>query len=123
MKNQLFKRWASLLVMAVFAMLAMVSCKDDDPDPDNPIIVEDGLYVMGAGTGLTTLNGDGLMAKAKNEVLQEERATLYEMYVAVKAGSEGFNLVNVVGGVSTSWGPGSDFVEVMEADLDRKSVV
>ncbi len=118
MKNQLFKRWASLLVMAVFAMLAMVSCKDDDPDPDPPILVEDGLYVMGAGTGLTALNGNGLMAKAKNEVLQEERATLYEMYVAVKAGSEGFNLVNVVGGASTYWGPGSDYAEVMEADLD-----
>ncbi len=118
MKNQLFKKWASLLTLAVFAMLTMVACKDDDPDPDPPILVEDGLYIQGAGTGLTDLNGNGLMSKAKNEVLQEERATLYEMYVAVKAGSEGFNLVNVVGGVGTKWGPGSDFAEVMEADLD-----
>lgn len=117
MKNYLLKRWAGLAVLALIAMVTMVSC-DDDPDPDPPILVEDGLYVQGAGTGLTDLNGTGLMAKAKNEVNQTERASLYEMYVAVKGGSDGFNLVDVVGGVSTSWGPGSDFAEVSQAELD-----
>ncbi len=117
MKNYFLKGWTSLVALAIVAMVTMVSCKDD-PEPPPPILVEDGLYIQGAGTALTDLNGNGLMTVAKNEVDQANRATLYEMYVAVKAGSEGFNIVNVVGGVGTTWGPGSDFAIVAEADLD-----
>ena len=116
MKNYFFKGTAVLMVLAVFSMLAINSCKDD-PEP-TPIPVEDGLYIMGGGTALDSLSGDGLMTKAKNEVLQEVRSTLYEMYIAVEAGTAGFNLVNVVGGVEEMWGPGPDFAVVAPEDLD-----
>lgn len=116
MKNYFFKGTAVLMVLAVFSMLAINSCKDD-PEPE-PIPVEDGLYIMGGGTALDSLAGDGLMTKAKNEVLQEVRSTLYEMYIAVEAGTEGFNLVNVVGGEDEMWGPGPDFAEVPAEELD-----
>lgn len=105
------------MIMAV-AMVSFTSC-DPEPEP-TPIPVEDGLYVRGAGTALDSLSNLGLMMKAKNEVLQEERASLYEMYIAVEAGAEGFNLVNVVGGVEEVWGPGSDFAEVAAGDLDNE---
>jgi len=118
MKNYFFKGSAVLMVLAVFSMLAINSCTDD-PEPE-PIPVEDGLYIMGGGTALDSLAGDGLMTKAKNEVLQEVRSTLYEMYIAVEAGTEGFNLVNVVGGVEEMWGPGPDFAEVAAEDLDAE---
>jgi len=117
MKNNVFKSWARLTVLAMVAMLTMVACKDDDPE-DPPVLVEDGLYIMGEGTALTELTGKGLMKITKNEVDQTNRASLYEMYVAVEAGGAGFNIVNVVGGEDTNWGPGADFAEVMEADLD-----
>ena len=120
MKNYFLKGWASLIVLAMVAMVTMVSC-DDDPEPD-PIEVEDGLYIKGAGTALTELDGKGLMSKARNEVLNDEttapRATLYEMYIAVEGGSDGFHISNVSGGVETVWGPGADFAKVLEADLD-----
>lgn len=116
MKNYFLKGMTGLTMLALFAMVTMVSCKKD-PDPD-PILVEDGLYIKGAGTALTELISDGLLTKAKNEVLQETRNTMYEMYIAVKAGTEGFNLVNVVGGVEEVWGPGTDFAEVATEDLD-----
>jgi len=118
MKNHLFKKWASLFVLAVVAMFTMVSCKDDE-DPDPPVLVEDGLYIQGAGTALTELAGTGLMTPAVNEAdANAARSTMFEMYVAVKGGADGFNIVNVVGGEATSWGPGADFDMVAEADLD-----
>ena len=117
MKNKNVKGWARLLVLAMAAMLVMVSCKDDE-DPEPPVLVEDGLYIQGDGTALTELSSDGLMSRAKNEVVQSERSTLYEMYIAVEGGSAGFNVVNVVGGEATSWGPGSDFAMVAEGELD-----
>jgi hypothetical protein len=116
MKNHLFKGMTSILVLTLAAMFIMVSCKKEEEEP--PVLVEDGLYIQGNGTALTELAGDGLMSKAKNEVVQEVRSTLYEMYIAVKGGSDGFNIVNVVGGKATSWGPGSDFAQVAEADLN-----
>ncbi len=119
MNKHFFKGWTSLVALAMIAMVTMVSCNDDDDDNGTPpVLVEDGLYIQGAGTALTGLNGDGLMTVAINEVDKATRATLYEMYVAVKGGSDGFNIVNVVGGAATTWGPGADFAMVAEADLD-----
>jgi hypothetical protein len=118
MKNYVINGWARLTLLAIAAMLVMVSCKDDDPDPDPPILVEDGFYIQGEGTGLTTLNGDGLMTQANNEVDQAPRATLYEKYVAIEGGSAGFNIVSVTGGQASTWGPGGDFAKVAEGDLD-----
>ena len=118
MKNFMIKSWAGLIVLALVAMVTVVSC-DKDEDPDPPVLVEDGLYIQGAGTALTELSGDGLMTVAFNEAAENAvRATMSEMYIAVKGGSDGFNIVNVVGGVATNWGPGADFAEVAAEDLD-----
>ena len=121
MKKYLFKSAVSLLTLTMIALVSITSCNDDEPDPD-PILVEDGLYIRGAGTALTELSADGLLKKARNEVLNAEttdpRETLYEMYIPIQAGSEGFNIVNVVGGEESVWGPGSDFAKVAEEDVD-----
>jgi len=102
---------AWLLLLAVFAF---ASCDDDEPAPKIP--VEDGIYVFGGGTALTTYDIKGLMKATKNEVDQSDRTGLYELYIAVEAGTEGFNLGKVVGGKATVYGPGADFAEVLEAD-------
>ena len=80
MKNYFSKGSAVLMVLAVFSMLAINSC-NDDPDPDPiPFLLRMVSICMGSGTALDSLSCDGLMAKAKNEVLQETRASLYEIY-------------------------------------------
>jgi len=80
------------------------------------LLVEDGWYVKGAGTALVDFDIKGLMKVTRNEVLQADRASLLELYVAVEAGTAGFNIINVVGGVPTVYGPGADFKVVLAAD-------
>lgn len=104
--------WALMLGLVFIAS----SCKDD-PDPvDPPVIVLDGLYVKGAATALADFDAKGMLKSTKNEVNQTDRADLMEIYIAVKAGSPGFNIVLVEGSKQTSWGPGADFAVVAEAD-------
>ncbi|MBN1340251.1 MAG: SusF/SusE family outer membrane protein, partial [Bacteroidales bacterium] len=45
-----------------------------------------------------------------------------ELYVAVKAGTEGFNIVKVAGSVQTVYGPGADFAEVTQGTTDEPKV-
>ena len=103
-------------IMAMIAMVAMVSC-EKEPEEETPT-GPTGIYIKGTGIALTDIRDEGKLNPAKNEVNQEVRGALREIYVAVKAGSEGFHIVNVVKGEETSWGPGSDFAQVQEADLD-----
>ncbi len=117
MKNSFLKGWASLVALALVATVTMVSC-DDDPDPDPTPSVSNGYYIQGGGTALTELIGDGRMTTAKNEVNQENLSSLLELYVAISAGNEGFNIVKVISGEETILGPGSDFAEVAAGDLD-----
>ncbi len=105
--------WVLFAALTVFA----TSCKDDDP-VDPPVVIEDGLYVKGAGTALTDYKTEGLLQVTRNEVTQENRASLVELFVAVKAGAEGFNIVEVTGGKPKTYGPGADFKVVAEADRD-----
>jgi hypothetical protein len=121
-KNSLFKmaRFAWVLVMAL--AIVSTSCKKDDDDDnpgDTPVIILDGVYVKGAGTALVDFDTKGKMAITRNEVVQEDRATLMELFVAVKAGAEGFNIVTVEGGTPKVWGPGGDFAEVTEVDAEE----
>jgi len=117
-KNGLFK--FMYLVVAVLLGLAITttSCKKDDPE-DEPEIVLDGVYIKGAATALTDFDTKGMMKITRNEVVQEDRSSLLDIYVAVKAGSEGFNIVTVEGSVIKTYGPGSDFAEVTELDNDE----
>lgn len=106
----------TLATVVVAAAIVLVSCKDEDPEP-TPI--EDGMYVKGAVTAVTDYTAEGLMALTRNEVLQEQRSTLWEKYIAIKAGSEGFNVVSVTGGVATVYGAGANFGAVAAGDRDN----
>jgi len=114
MNTKLFT-WILALIMFGVSISAVTSCKKDDDDDDKPT-VEDGLYVFGEGTALTTYEFKGLMKATKNEVDQSDRAGLYELYIAVKGGAQGFNIGKIEGGKATVYGPAAGFAEVPEAD-------
>jgi hypothetical protein len=108
-----------LLSMVAFVtlVLGLSSCSKDEETPP-PVIVLDGLYVKGGSTALTGFDTKGMMKVTRNEVNQTERASLYEIYVAIKAGAPGFSIVNVAGSVQTSFAPGPDFAVVpLEAHI------
>jgi hypothetical protein len=118
MKTKSFKSYLLYALLAFGMVFSFSACSDDDDNEDNGPKVLDGMYIKGAGTALTDLVSNGRMSVAKNEVLQEDRETLFEMYIAIKAGSEGFNIVEVEGAVTKTYGPGADFAVVLEADRD-----
>ncbi len=90
-------------------LLTFTSCKDDDPDP---IVLEDGFYLVGDATSLTEIDAKGLFKSTRNEVGQVDRPELREIFVAVQGGAAGFNIVSVTGGEETFWGPGADFAKI-----------
>ncbi len=118
MKRLFFTKTMKIAWIAVFTFFAVFTSCKPEPEPEPEPSVEDGWYVTGAGTALTELDAKGLMKATKNEVGQVDRASLLELYVAVKAGTDGFNIVNVVGGEPTTYGPGADFAVVPEAERD-----
>lgn len=116
MKRISFFKYAMLFVAAI-TLLGFNSCKDDEDDDDpDPIFVEDGLYVKGNGTTFTELDIKGMLTSTPNEAASNAARTgLLNIYVAVKAGAEGFNLVQVAGNQQTVWGPGATFDSVKVA--------
>jgi hypothetical protein len=119
MKKNSLRKMLYLMSVLMLAAMVMVSCKkDDDDDDDPPVLVEDGFYVKGTGTALADFDLKGLMKSTKNEVGQEPRASLMEIFVAVKAGTDGFNIVKVAGAERTTHGPGADFALVPMEDRD-----
>ncbi len=132
MKKNLIKftKVAWLMIMA-FALIT-TSCKkdDDDDDPETPpVIVLDGVYIKGAGTALAEFDSKGMMQITRNEVMngaynegtiqEDDRPQLLEMFIAIKGGADGFNIVTVEGSTHTTLGPGADFAEVTELDNDE----
>ncbi|MBE0663136.1 MAG: SusF/SusE family outer membrane protein [Bacteroidales bacterium] len=111
-KNQLRKLLYFMSVLMLAAMV-MVSCKDDDDD-DDPILVEDGFYIKGAVTPFADLDFKGILAAGQNEVGQVMRPGMFEKYVALQAGATGFNIVQVAGQTTTTWGPAT--VESVSTD-------
>lgn len=125
MKKQFLKTMFKITWLVLAAMMVFVSCKkddDNDDDNNNPPIILDGIYIKGAGTALADFDDKGMMAVTRNEVVQEDRETLYELYVAVKGGSEGFSIVKVAGSTQTTYGPSNDFAEVAEGTSDEPKV-
>ncbi|MBS4059728.1 MAG: SusF/SusE family outer membrane protein [Bacteroidetes bacterium] len=117
MKKNSLTKLLQLMSFILLVGVVMVSCKkDDDPKPDPEPIVEDGIYLKGAGTALTTYDIKGLLKPTKNEVNQSDRASLLDIYVAIKGGADGFNIVKVAGATKTTYGPGAGFGVVPEAD-------
>jgi len=104
MKKISIKKMLQLMSIIMLASVVLVSCKkDDDEDPEpTPTPVEDGIYVVGSGTALTDFNINGLMKPTLNEVDQTERASLRELFVAVKGG-DGFNIIRVAGAQRTTY--------------------
>lgn len=115
MKTTPFRMMLRISLVLITAFTMFTSCKKDTTT-DPPVVIEDGLYVKGAGTALTGYDAKGLLTVTRNEVNQTDRPNLVEMYVAIKAGADGFNIVDVAGGVPTVYGPGADFAVVAEAD-------
>jgi len=121
MKKNSIKKLLQLMSIIMLAGVVLVSCKKDDPDPEpTPAPVEDGIYVVGAGTALADFDIKGLMKSTNNEVEQEPRAALLEIYVPLKAGA-GFNIIKVAGTARTTFGPGADFALVTEFQPDEPS--
>lgn len=116
MKKNLFK--LTWLLLAAFISFTSCDPDDDDNGDETPILVEDGIYLKGDATALTNLSSNGRLKVTLNEVLQEERAELLEIYVAIKAGSEGFSIVDVAGSTQTVYGPDANFAVVSEVDRD-----
>lgn len=120
MKKSFLKNVTKALFFGLISITIFASCKKDDDDNTTPTnIVLDGYYVKGAATALTKLDSKGMMKVTKNEVLQKNRSTLLELYVAVKAGNDGFNIVKVSGATQTTYGPGTDFADVTDLSTDE----
>jgi len=130
MKRSILKMTSRMaIVMALFGMIFVTSCKDDSDDPidgGGDPVVEDGLYLKGSASQYTDFNIKALLKSTKNEVGQVDKADLYEIYIAMKAGS--FSIVNVAGAARTSYGPASDWAtapggnEEPQLDFQRGSV-
>lgn len=119
MKKNFLARAFTYAVMVAALSIPFTSCSsDDDDNNDKPggEIVLDGIYIKGDATALTELNSKGTFSAAKNEVLGEVRDGLYEIYVAVKKGDAGFNIVSVAGSTTNVMGPDADFAEVEAED-------
>jgi hypothetical protein len=113
MKSKLF---LSSLLVAIAFMFTFTACDPDEDPIDEPVLVEDGIYVYGTGTGNIKYAADALMKATRNEKTQTERTQLLESYVAVKAGADGFHIVIVEGGKPKLYGPGDNFATVDAAD-------
>lgn len=110
MKNLMMKISTMLAMVALFVLVFGVSSckKDEEPTPD-PVIVLDGYYVKGSVTAYADFNSKAMMKVTRNEVTQENRASLLELYLPIKAGAAGFSIVKVAGSTRTTYGPMAGF--------------
>lgn len=112
------------MLFSVFALIiiafSFTSCKEDEPTP--PVVVLDGFYVKGAATAFTDFNEKTMMKITRNEVTQTDRASLYELYIPLKTGTAGFNIVQVAGSVQTVWGPGTTWAVIDPGTTDEPKV-
>lgn len=121
MKDLLLKSTKTLaLLAAMVGVISLNSCSDDTEDP-TPSLVEDGFYIQGDASSYTDYDINAMFSSTRNEVTQEERAELMEIYVALKAGGT-FNIMQVAGSERTKWGPAADFADVTEGTTDEPKV-
>ena len=113
---------------ALFGVITLNSCKDDEEvTPAEEELVEDGFYIQGPSSAYAGYDIKATLSSTRNEVLQEDRATLLEIFVALKAG-DGFNIMQVAGTERTSWGPGTDWASAMggneepQVDIQRGAI-
>lgn len=103
--------------LGIFAMclataaMTLVGCKKDNgasgETPDQPVIVEDGFYVIGEATVATDFKAANsaieLMGQGLNEVDKQFREGMYEKYIALEGGKD-FELVLYKAGNETHYG-------------------
>ena len=129
MKELFLKSTKTLVIMAaLFGVITLNSCKDDEEvTPAEEELVEDGFYIQGPSSAYAGYDIKATLSSTRNEVLQEDRATLLEIFVALKAG-DGFNIMQVAGTERTSWGPGTDWASAMggneepQIDIQRGAI-
>lgn len=114
------------IMLSVIALITIVftldSCKKSSDTTTTTVIVLDGYYVKGAGTAYADFNEKATMKIARNEVTQTDRASLLELYIPVKAGAAGFNIVKVAGSSTTVYGPGTGFTTITTGTIDEPKV-
>lgn len=111
MKNKFLRKVLSISGLVLLASFAMVSCDDDEGGKDNPILVEDGMYIVGDASPFAELSANGMMVITENEVDQASRPGMFELYVALEAGKT-FNIIEVAGKDQITYGPGEGFAVV-----------
>lgn len=116
MKQISFFKFTKVMALTLVMALGFAACNDDDDNGTDPVIVEDGIYVKGPQAALTDFDFKGMMRAAKNEVTQEARGGFYELFITLKAGSEGFSIVKVAGTQKISYGPAAGFETTLAAD-------
>ena len=129
MKELFLKSTKTLVIMAaLFGVITLNSCKDDEEvTPAEEELVEDGFYIQGPSSAYAGYDIKATLSSTRNEVLQEDRATLLEIFVALKAG-DGFNIMQVAGNERTSLGPGTDWASAMggneepQVDIQRGAI-
>jgi len=115
MKNKIFK----LSILALALLFSLVGCKKDDPDPE-PIVYEDGIYLVGASTAFDSIRTVALVAPGFVEGegnAPVARTGYYEKFISVSAAGEGFNLVVVEGGTPKYYGPKTNTVVTLAGEL------
>ena len=85
-----------------------------------PLPVSDGYYVAGTATAYSEVNDKAMMKTAINEIFQTPRPWLKELYIPIKAGSGGFNIIKVTGAIQKTLGPSEDFTEVIPTTDEPK---
>lgn len=84
--------------------------------------VSDGFYVKGLATAYSSVNANAKMKITRNEVTQTDRVSLLELYIPIKAGADGFNIVQVIGSAQQTYGPGAGFETVEQGTIDEVQV-
>jgi hypothetical protein len=110
------------MILSMVAMVALIggitSCsKTETTTP--PVVVLDGYYVVGTATAYSGFSTNAMMKITRNEVTQTTDSVLYELYIPLKTGSVGFNIVKVAGSVQTVYGPGTGFGVVTTPTTDE----
>tara|TARA_B110000967_G_scaffold39149_1_gene38801 strand:+ start:1576 stop:2784 length:1209 start_codon:yes stop_codon:yes gene_type:complete len=123
MKDLFLKSTKTLVIMAaLFGVITLNSCKDDEEvTPAEEELVEDGFYIQGPSSAYAGYDIKATLSSTRNEVLQEDRATLLDIFVALKTG-DGFNIMQVAGAERTSWGPSADFADHVGGTNDEPNV-
>jgi hypothetical protein len=93
-------RILKLMALFITAMLILGSCLKEDP-----LNIEDGIYIKGTSTAFTSYDEKGMMKPALNEVTGESREGLYEIFISVSSESEGFNIIEVNDNTRIKYGP------------------